>query len=130
MERELAEALDTIEHLRMEDGLMKFYQSQNRIKELERELAESHEMIIKMETGARETGLELFLMQDKCDNRTNAWNAALDECERLRRESLEYREQRDQLAAAIRRHRDAMQDTNETSADDHILWNSLTPAKP
>jgi hypothetical protein len=40
------------------------------------------------------------------------------------------RAEAERLAAAIRRHRDAMQDTDETSVDDHVLWNSLTTTQP
>ena len=49
----------------------------------------------------------------------------------LEKERKEARAEAEKLAAAIRRHRDAMlQDSDETSVEDRILWDSLTTAKP
>jgi chromosome segregation ATPase len=64
------------------------------------------------------------------DNALSDYRQADTDSIRALHERNEARAESERLAAAIRRHRDAMQDTDETSADDHILWNSITPTKP
>lgn len=73
-------------------------------EQLERELAEAHEMIVKMETGAWETDLELFLMQD---NLRHQIGFARAENERLTRE----------LADAIREKDNALSDYRQADTD-------------
>ena len=64
------------------------------------------------------------------DNAMSDYRQADTDSIRALHERNEARAEAERLAAAIRRHRDAMQDTDETSVEDHILWNAITPSQP